>query len=491
MRHFSLTLTWIAVVLIAAGSLRAQVGPVYSLDDNPAMPITSPPGPMPMPGFGAEDPYGMALIPPPGLAPSPSLPAVFPMPAVDQGLLIPAPVPMAVPAMHLPSGGPGYWDAVSDNAFKPAPGARIHLAFSVDRVSMGFAGTAVGMEAMFNQQPGDIYHTDMSFTHPAAFVGTMPLMPGYNVPPLSTAFTGNSNLMLFDDSQLGLTAGMGPGVPIAPGVPAPPIQGPSGGVWPGTHDNLDALNWKFFDTNGDYFQDRWLFMSTPPDAAMMGAGMPADVMDLQPGGVPLPGMFPYAPAPALGLVAGPGPPTTASDCIDALIVWDANIQGGPWWGGPGAEPMVDYALFSLAPGSTSLWQFGLSEADIFFTNFTGAFWLYADASDLGLIGISGPAIGDNVDALEMMHPGDANLDYCVDGLDYVIWSNNYKPFGGGNNWLQGDFNGDGVVDGLDYVVWSNNYWSGCPSIPAAVPEPASAVLLVLGILAIRRRRYAA
>ena len=72
MRHSSLTVTLVALVLLAAGSAWAQVGPVYSLDDNPAMPITSPPGVIP--GFGAEDPYGMGLIPPPGLAPSPSLP---------------------------------------------------------------------------------------------------------------------------------------------------------------------------------------------------------------------------------------------------------------------------------------------------------------------------------------------------------------------------------------------------------------------------------
>ena len=87
MKHFSLTLTLVAVVLLAAGSARAQLGPVFSLDDNPAIPMTSPPGPIP--GFGAEDPYGMGLIPPPGLAPSPSLLAVFMGPAMDQDLVVP------------------------------------------------------------------------------------------------------------------------------------------------------------------------------------------------------------------------------------------------------------------------------------------------------------------------------------------------------------------------------------------------------------------
>jgi hypothetical protein len=53
-------------------------------------------------------------------------------------------------------------------------------------------------------------------------------------------------------------------------------------------------------------------------------------------------------------------------------------------------------------------------------------------------------------------PGDANEDGKVDGLDYVIWLNNY-----GKTTTQkhkaGDFDGNGKVDGLDYVIWLNNY----------------------------------
>jgi hypothetical protein len=77
--------------------------------------------------------------------------------------------------------------------------------------------------------------------------------------------------------------------------------------------------------------------------------------------------------------------------------------------------------------------------------------------------------------------GDANLDGCVDGLDYVVWSNNYQT---GTWWEEGDFTGDGCVDGLDYIAWSNNYLAGCP---AAVPEPASALVLALGLFFVRKR----
>ena len=53
-------------------------------------------------------------------------------------------------------------------------------------------------------------------------------------------------------------------------------------------------------------------------------------------------------------------------------------------------------------------------------------------------------------------PGDANEDCKVDGIDYVIWLNNYeKPNPSGP--ATGDFNNDGVVDGVDYVIWLNNY----------------------------------
>jgi len=82
--------------------------------------------------------------------------------------------------------------------------------------------------------------------------------------------------------------------------------------------------------------------------------------------------------------------------------------------------------------------------------------------------------------------GDADYDGLVDGLDYVIWSSNYGQPG---TWGDANFNGDALVDGLDYVIWSNNYGFGYPLPPGgAVPEPACGVLLVLGILALRRRR---
>ena len=52
--------------------------------------------------------------------------------------------------------------------------------------------------------------------------------------------------------------------------------------------------------------------------------------------------------------------------------------------------------------------------------------------------------------------GDANGDGKVDGLDYVVWLNNYnKTVTTGA--AGGDFDKNGKADGLDYVIWLNNY----------------------------------
>ena len=53
-------------------------------------------------------------------------------------------------------------------------------------------------------------------------------------------------------------------------------------------------------------------------------------------------------------------------------------------------------------------------------------------------------------------PGDANADCKVDGVDYVIWLNNYNT-NTSNGPSKGDFNSNGFVDGIDYVIWLNNY----------------------------------
>ena len=473
MRHLKVALASIAVVLLCVGSASGQigVGPSFSLDDNPAMPITSPPGFIP--GYGAEDPYGWGTYGGPIWAPSPSLPAI---PAMDAEILVPPPgMPFPVPhvVMSLLYGQPfGYVDAVSRDSDKSLNIGSFHLSFSVDRISKGIAGSAVGSEWAFNQQPGDIYRTQLQFQHPVNFAPILPMVMGYNGPLPTAGAAGGTNFLVVDESQLNLTAGNPPGILVPPGVPCPPIMR-------GTHDNADAVEFQVFDVDGDQNTDTWMYFSVAPDEMLVSMLMPQDIYCVPPG-LPAGAATQYADGFIdIGLIGW------ESDNIDALVVWeDPNAPPGV------VDPGMDYALFSLSHGSVSLNQWGLTESDILFTNFTGAFWLFARGGQLGLMDAPGMMPGDNVDALETLYPGDANLDDCVDGLDYVVWSNNYSPGVLGKGWLQGDFNGDGTVDGLDYVAWSNNYQMGCPVVPTAVPEPASALVLTLGLFFIRRRSRA-
>jgi hypothetical protein len=80
--------------------------------------------------------------------------------------------------------------------------------------------------------------------------------------------------------------------------------------------------------------------------------------------------------------------------------------------------------------------------------------------------------------------GDGNNDGSIDATDYANWFNNVGV--SVTPWTNGDFNGDGAVDATDYALWFNNVGAGVSAGP--VPEPATMTLLVLGGLAILRRR---
>jgi|GEM_PF-2041420 len=98
-------------------------------------------------------------------------------------------------------------------------------------------------------------------------------------------------------------------------------------------------------------------------------------------------------------------------------------------------------------------------------------------------------------------PGDLNLDGNVDSSDFVTLQANFGKTGA--TWYDGDFNVDGVVDGEDLFALKTNF--GYRSTPhptmtppssafiptggiSAMPEPGSAILLVLGAAALLRRR---
>ena len=86
-------------------------------------------------------------------------------------------------------------------------------------------------------------------------------------------------------------------------------------------------------------------------------------------------------------------------------------------------------------------------------------------------------------------PGDFDADGDVDGSDFLVWQRDY----GQTARLRSDDNNDGLVDAADYTIWRDNYGQGGTQALAAVPEPASAGLVALGVasvLGVHHRRRA-
>ena len=77
-----------------------------------------------------------------------------------------------------------------------------------------------------------------------------------------------------------------------------------------------------------------------------------------------------------------------------------------------------------------------------------------------------------------LEPGDANGDGRVDINDLTIVLTNFGRTG--MTWSQGDFLGDGTVDINDLTIVLANFGKTAGAGPAAVPEPASLVLLGIG-----------
>lgn len=89
----------------------------------------------------------------------------------------------------------------------------------------------------------------------------------------------------------------------------------------------------------------------------------------------------------------------------------------------------------------------------------------------------------SVDAM----PGDYDSSGSVDPADYEKWQADFGKWvakGGG-----ADGNGDGIVDAADYVVWRNAMDAGVAA-GAALPEPATALLALIGAALICSLRFA-
>jgi hypothetical protein len=305
------------------------------------------------------------------------------------------------------------------------------LLFSVDPMSQGAAGTNVRQQSVLSGvgpapmrpfpdnvpggSPGGEAAGDVYVSPRFAPFGRYLSQSTARIAPR------NNNSLFIDEEELGLQA--------------PRTRGAFDTV---AEDNLDALEMTtplFVDRDGDGMHGDEIFFTldgTSPsrmtpnyDIEDILVSRPPDVNDFQ---------FELNPAAAfgratryadgidhIGLMAG--------DVIDALVLSDVT----PLVAAPFFLPLtnglvnatLDEALFSLAPGSPSLSLFSLlvgrtlSPADVFYTDFTRSFKLFATAEEIGLrpggIGFGGINLGpaDNLDALDIFHavpePGSALL----------------------------------------------------------------------------------
>jgi Dockerin type I domain/PEP-CTERM motif len=113
---------------------------------------------------------------------------------------------------------------------------------------------------------------------------------------------------------------------------------------------------------------------------------------------------------------------------------------------------------------------------------------------LHLVGANDPSCCDfynyKIDAYAHLLPwADFNLDGRVDGADFTIWQQHFGSSVAPG--ADGDANGNGFVDAEDYTVWRDQLGQSDGSVSgsqAAVPEPATLVMLLAGILTMCVRR---
>lgn len=232
------------------------------------------------------------------------------------------------------------------------------------------------------------------------------------------------------------------------------------------------------------------------------ARTPGGAVDLTPG-------TPFAVLGDLNIVGGPQPLDTLIDGNiidestygpDFIPDWDGSrlTDARPVHNGSGTDEYTwrnDNSSFD--PGVLDYIIYSDSVLDVgnqFVLNTVNMSPAERVATGLQLYDITVDTFGDNYDHLPVVVDfrlpsiagSDFNFTRTVDSADRTVWETGYAT---GTLRSEGDANGDGHVDGLDFLKWQEE-WTGTPPSVAAIPEPFSWQLLVLGGLCrlfVRRR----
>jgi hypothetical protein len=325
-------------------------------------------------------------------------------------------------------------DAISTNhgtmANFPMGGYRI--VFSVRRPDIADFGTGVDEQSLLNQEAGDMFISAHSFR---------PVLPGGAGIVLGPV---NSNYCFRNQTDMDE-------VPSAPDTALVPAGTPI--------DNLDGFDFTNVNTDSDTALELGLYYSV---SFATDADFGAYIFYLPPG---------WAAAPADPLDLGPIFATrtqlglTSGDDIDALVVWDSDNDGV-------FEP-GDGVIISLLAGSTSLgagfpYNFGGdgSKGDVFQVVKTGPADINRVISRLAQHDDLGGSGGDyfDIDALEVLCPGDTNGDRRVDNADLQALLDAWgSSLGDATYNASVDFDGDGEIGNVDLQAILDNWSKTCPS----------------------------
>lgn len=147
------------------------------------------------------------------------------------------------------------------------------------------------------------------------------------------------------------------------------------------------------------------------------------------------------------------------------------LNPGPGNGTPGVDAMDTVLVTTSALGYTNL-RFGLP------STLPSSGGENIDAAFAGFDNISLRL----VDIMAPMGDADFDGDGNIDGRDFLTWQRGFGIDDGTAQLADGDATGDGNVDGDDLVVWQGQYGNTPPlATTTAVPEPASAVLMLLAM----------